>query len=339
MKKRNKDSDKLVKKNLSKLFYRIISYFGLCLPKPEEKNIYTIPKQIKKFYDHIGNNSEINLIYETSGSLFGYSSVNIEENIINIVCFEVNKEFKDKAIFIIQNLSTVIKIEGYDSTVSFRCFFLPNNCFYDGEIKPEILNKYKENTCDASFYSTIDPNVFSFMYKGKLIKSYDRQLLYKYIDIANDFYNVVLNLSKYKQCLTDKNIIDSIHLMFNNIFSSKSFLYDHKPIDPNNPKLEYSTKISTKSYIGYDKIYILIPNVDEQIKKEFISESFKNLITSDNKIAVFNRLVFYEELPIDTDKKNDDLSSLHYINTEKEDDSIYYKPISFGEFRSRFLND
>lgn len=335
MKKENKDQP--VKKNLSRLFYRIINYFGLCLPKPEEKSNYKVPEQIKGFYDHIKNNGDIEIIYENSGSLFGYSSVNMTENVINIVCFEVNKEFKDKAIFIIQNLATVMRFEGYDSNVSFRCFFLPNSCFYDGEIKPEILNKYEENVCDASFYSNVDPDAFNFMYKGKLVRAYDRQILYRYAEVTDDLYNIVLDLNRYKRTLTGENIIKAVHLLFSGAFGSKSFLYDHKPIDPNNPKLEYSTKISTKSYIGYDKIYVLIPNVDEQTKKEFISKSFDGLINDNNQVAVSNRVSFYEELPANADKKDEKIFNLHRINTERQDDYIYYRPISFDEFKARFL--
>lgn len=330
--------DQPVKKNLSRLFYRIINYLGLCLPKiTDVETKYEIPKQIKEFYNHIKNNGDIEIIYENSGSLFGYSSVNVSENIVNIVCFEVNQEFKDKAIFIIQNLAMVMRFEGYDQNVSFRCFFLPNCCFYDGEIKPEILNKYEENVCDASFYTNVDPDAFNFMYKGKLIRAYDRQILYRYADVTDDLYNIVLDLNKYKKCLLYDKMINSVRNI-TSLINSKSFLHDRKPIDPSNPKLEYSTKISTKSYIGYDKIYILIPDIPEKVKKEFISKTFKDLITDDNKVDVFNRFTFYEEIKGDniSDPK---LMNLHRINCERKDDSIYYRPISFDEFKDRFLID
>jgi len=282
-KKKSKEVKPPKKRSLQTVLNERIRFSGFFFPRKENKEFYNIPKHIIKYYESIFDigdlfdEDDIEIIYSVNGELQGYYGIDkyYTNSVVAFVFYDLGPEYKDNIIFKLGMISTCLGIE-LPYNVTLRCVFMPKYVFCDNDIPNELLEKYDDYTSDACFFSKVPVHNTDMLYKGKLVRYFDRRAILGY-DRDDCPHDVIYDLRKYANCLNDPSVISSLSPI-TGLIKNAHFAMDRLPTDDG--KLgRFSSDIinSSMTYIGFNKIYFILPKISDKELTNFISTVFEGL--------------------------------------------------------------
>lgn len=332
---------KKTEKSLRTVLNRIINYSALYLPSKDNPELYKVPDPIISFYKNQFDIpdldvSTIEILYTSSGELFGYYHVDNERQ-VTFVLFKSTKDVS-KQIFTLKNICDNLTNEK-DYNVAVRGILLPNHVFYDNYISEELLEKYKGYVCDVCFYSKLDTCRGSLLLDNKLVHYYERPFLTKYLDDESYNRDLFFDIRKYECVFDNDSFITTIYNKYKDIFETESFFKDRKPIKADGKINNFATDIITESYYGYDKICFILPDLSIDKLDKFLNNTFFKIMDEIGIDAVlfFERIRFYKSIKCDNDNDEKYDKSVHFVETEKIRSSTKFIEYSNDEVLRLFL--
>lgn len=285
-KKKSKDKEEKKERSLSTVFAERLRFSGFYFPKRIDKDLYKVPESILITFKRLTceelEEKNIEIVYTVNGELSGYYS--IFDNEISFVFFNLSPNYIDNTIFKLGMVSSDIGNE-LSYVVTIKVYFLPCKAFYDKEFIPQSDLK-----CDICYYSKIIPYNTDMLYKGKLVRSFDKRAILNFDKDLCPQPDVVYDLKKYNENIIDPVIL-SVIKQITDIIKVKSFNID-KLADN---KL-YASCVCNESlsYIGYNKIHFILPEIDDDVLSEFVTKAFEG-VENDfyRENAFFNRIGFF----------------------------------------------
>ena len=347
MAKKNKTIVK--ERSLRTILSERIRFSGLYFPKRDNPELYKIPDPILTFFrkqfdeNDLITEDDIEIVYSVLGELYGYYHLDNLERKITFVFFEVNEDFRNDIIFKLETLSCDLGVLCSENVV-IRCCFLPNQVFYDNYISDELLELYSSYTCDACFYSKINPSNADMIYKGKLVRSFDKRAILEFE--GKDFtglHDIVYDLRKYKDSIDTDLVISTIKDKC--LLKVPSFQLDRFP-SKDGRLSSFATDIVCGTYIGYNKIYFILPEADEDKISKFITTVFEGADEAEYRPCFYSRYGFFISKTcdvndtIDMDFKPLELSFVDNMMTRTVTKYIEVRPVDiFNRYFKKHLND
>ena len=285
-KKKSKDKEEKKERSLSTVFAERLRFSGFYFPKRIDKDLYKVPESILITFKRLTckelEEKNIEIVYTVNGELSGYYS--IFDNEISFVFFNLSPNYIDNTIFKLGMVSSDIGNE-LSYVVTIKVYFLPCKAFYDKEFIPQSGLK-----CDICYYSKIISYNTDMLYKGKLVRSFDKRAILNFDKDPCPHPDVVYDLRKYNENIIDPVIL-SVIKQITDIIKVKSF-----NIDKLADNELYASCICNESlsYIGYNKIHFILPEIDDDVLSEFVTKAFEG-VENDfyRENAFFNRIGFF----------------------------------------------
>ena len=285
-KKKSKEKKKKKERSLSTVFAERLRFSGFYFPKRIDKDLYKVPESILITFKHLTGTEleekDIEIVYTVNGELSGYYG--IIDNEISFVFFNLSPDYIDNIIFKLGMVSSDIGNE-LSYVVAIKVYFIPCKTFYDKEFVPQSDLK-----CNICYYSKIIPYSTDMLYKGKLVRSFDKRAILRFDSDPCPQPDVVYDLRKYNENIIDPVVMSTIK-QITNIIKVKSF-----NVDKLGDNDLYASCVCNKSlsYIGYSKIHFILPEIDNDVLSEFVTKAFdgvENDFYREN--AFFNRIGFF----------------------------------------------
>ena len=285
-KKKSKDKEEKKERSLSTVFAERLRFSGFYFPKRIDKDLYKVPESILITFKHLTGTEleekDIEIVYTVNGELSGYYG--IIDNEISFVFFNLSPDYIDNIIFKLGMVSSDIGNE-LSYVVAIKVYFIPCKTFYDKEFVPQSDLK-----CNICYYSKIIPYSTDMLYKGKLVRSFDKRAILRFDSDPCPQPDVVYDLRKYNENIIDPVVMSTIK-QITNIIKVKSF-----NVDKLGDNDLYASCVCNKSlsYIGYSKIHFILPEIDNDVLSEFVTKAFdgvENDFYREN--AFFNRIGFF----------------------------------------------
>ena len=313
-KKKNNSPQVPKERSLKTVLNERIRFSAFYFPKKEDPDgIYKVPDPIVKFYERLYDCGDlfdpkwIEIIYSIQGELCGYYSIDYSESgrVITFVFFDLGEEFRDRIIFKLDMLNADLG-SNLSYNVTTRCCFLPCEVFYNNEISDELINRYANDyEYDGVFYSKVSSFDLDILYKGRLLRSFNKRSVLQYDKDDKCVHDAIYDLRKYANCLNDKTVIDTFKFI-DELVSSASFGLDR--LHTEDGRLgRYASDIhnSSFSYVGFEKIYFILPNVSDDVMTEFISSVFESIDNEVFRDTFMHRFGFFIEKRVDVNDTKD----------------------------------
>lgn len=347
-KKKTKVAKPAKERSLQTVLRERIRFSGFFFPKKEEPELYKVPDPIltyyKQLYDcgDLFNNDDIEVIYTVQGELSGYYGIDryYSNRVVTFVFFDLGQQYKDNIIFKLSMLSADLGVE-LPYNVTLRCVFLPCHVFYDNYISDELLKKYDQYTSDASFCSKVQTHNTDMLYKGRLVRSFDKRAVLEY---DNDIcvHDAIYDLRKYADCLNDKSVIDLLKPIAD-LSKNATFALDHLPSDNGRIERPSTDVMNTNlSYIGFNKIHFILPKASDADLTQFISTLFDGIgdpgYHGTVRDTFMKRFGFFveESIPVNHSKDYRDPIKLTFVDNEMKRSTTRYVEISPYEVYKRY---
>ena len=285
-KKKSKNKEEKKERSLSTVFAERLRFSGFYFPKRIDKDLYKVPESILITFKHLTGTEleekDIEIVYTVNGELSGYYG--IIDNEISFVFFNLSPDYIDNIIFKLGMVSSDIGNE-LSYVVAIKAYFIPCKTFYDKEFVPQ-----SDLRCNICYYSKIIPYSTDMLYKGKLVRSFDKRAILRFDSDPCPQPDVVYDLRKYNKNIIDPVVMSTIK-QITNIIKVKSF-----NVDKLGDNDLYASCVCNKSlsYIGYSKIHFILPEIDNDVLSEFVTKAFdgvENDFYREN--AFFNRIGFF----------------------------------------------
>lgn len=280
-KKNSKDKEKKKERSLQTILNEKLRFSGLFFPKKgDNPELYKIPNTIlnyyKRYYDcgDLFDENNIEIVYTVDGELYCYYSIDVyyTGRVVDFVFFDIgyDNSYKDNVIYKLSCISAYLSTE-LSYNVTLRCVFLQPESFFDNTVMEKMYKEYDRYICDASFFTKITFHNTDMLYKRRLVKSIDKVAVLRY-DNDNVRHDAVYDLRKYATCLNSDAFIKEI-LPITGLAKNSNFALDKNRVH------FYSSDIKTSSlsYIGFSKIYFILPNVPKEELIKFISTVFADI--------------------------------------------------------------
>lgn len=285
-----------------------IRFSGFFFPKKEYPELCVVPNTILTFFrkqfdeNDLIKEDDVEVIYTVNGDLSGYYHIDNLERKVTFVFFNNGEDYKDSIIFKLDHLSIdlgAMLTEG----VTLRCCFLPKWILYDDAHLEEIIQKYSSYTCDAAFYSKLSSLNTDMLYKGKLVRSFDKRAILDYEGRDSQcLHDIIIDLRKYKDSIDSDLVINTVSEKCP--LTTPSFQLDRLPsVDGRISR--YASDIITRSYVGFSKIYIILPEAPEDKLSNFISRVFKGADMKEFAPGFYDRFGFFVSKTININDSED----------------------------------